>query len=119
MATLHFVCLFVLLCGIQCRPHRAIKDAGVNTYRFSIIADMDRASKVDSETWRSWLKHGTLTVESTPDEDAEFKVSIEWDDEMTELTTHDSEKLRGAELSELIHYNGKLLTVGDKIGIGM
>ena len=35
------------------------------------------------------------------------------------LKTHLSEKGRGAELSELIVFNGKLLTVDDRSGIGM
>jgi soluble calcium-activated nucleotidase 1 len=79
-----------------------------------LIADQDRNSKKDDETWRSWLKTGTLKLSIRQ----RNKVSIKWDDEMTELTTHISEKLRGAELSELIVYNNKLYTVEDKSGIG-
>ena len=38
--------------------------------------------------------------------------------EKVELTSHLSEKGRGAELSELIVFNGKLYTVDDRSGIG-
>lgn len=99
-------CVFAILLGsIQCKPDRP------KQFRIALVADQDKNSRLDDETWRSWLKTGTLTLDANG-------VSIEWDENMTELTTHDSESLRGAELSELIVFNGKLYTVGDKIGIG-
>ena len=44
-------------------------------------------------------------------------VSVRWEGTV-ELTSHISEKGRGAELSELIVFNGKLYTVDDRSGIG-
>ena len=65
----------------------------------------------DSFTWRSYLKTGVLLVRDSG------TMSVQWKDRV-ELTSHLSEKGRGAELSELIVFNGKLYTVDDRSGIG-
>lgn len=44
-------------------------------------------------------------------------MSVRWE-KTVELTSHLSEKGRGAELSELVVFNGKLYTVDDRSGIG-
>lgn len=76
------------------------------------MADPDENSKLDSVTWGSFLKTGTLTVHS------DRTISVEWDKTMIELKSHISEKGRGVELSELIVFNGKLYTIDDRSGIG-
>lgn len=81
-------------------------------FRVGMVADQDENSKVDDVTWKSYLKTGTLTMH----DDGSFSVS--WDRELTKLQTHISEKGRGAELSELIVFNGHLYTVDDRSGIG-
>ena len=63
-------------------------------------------------TWASYFKTGTLTVHS------DRTISVKWDKDAIMLKTHISEKGRGAELSELIVFNGKLYTVDDRTGIG-
>jgi len=83
-------------------------------YRIGIVADPDERSKVDNEpnTWRSYLKVGYLTLSHDRD-----KAYVTWEENVIELNTHLSEGGRGAELSELIVFNGKLLTVDDRSGI--
>ena len=64
----------------------------------------------ESFTWSSYLKTGTLLVHR------DGTVSFKMEDTL-ELTSHLSEKGRGAELSELIVFNGRLYTVDDRSGI--
>lgn len=83
-------------------------------YRIGIVADPDERSKVDSEssTWRSYFKVGYLILSHD-----RSKVQVIWDNKEIELKTHLSEGGRGAELSELVVFNGKLLTVDDRSGV--
>ena len=67
----------------------------------------------DESKWVSYLKTGCLTLGS------DGKLSISWDPKVTTLFSRISEKGRGAELSELVVFNGKLYTVDDRSGIGM
>ena len=73
---------------------------------------MDEKSKVDAKTWGSCLKVGTLTLHK------DWSLSVQWQPDMVELRSHISERGRGAELSELVAFNGKLYTVDDRTGIG-
>ncbi len=85
-------------------------------YRIGAIADLDTDSKVDGEAnvWRSYLKMGFLYY----DDDKGDKVELEWDDgEPLELRSSLSLGGRGMELSELIVFDGKLLTVDDRTGV--
>lgn len=77
------------------------------------MADQDENSKLDATTWQSWFKTGTLIYSAK-----EKTVSVKWDPDKTELRTHLSEKGRGAELSELVVFNGRLYAVDDRTGIG-
>ena len=83
-------------------------------YRIGIVADPDEQSKVDgvSNTWQSYFKVGYLILSHDRN-----RVHISWDENEIELKTHLAEGGRGAELSELIVFNGKLLTVDDRSGI--
>lgn len=88
---------------------------GVYTYRIGIIADLDTDSKSKTELniWRSYLKKGYLSY--TP---SKRTVSVAWDSvEPVELKSGFSLKGRGMELSDLIVFNGKLLSFDDRTGI--
>lgn len=82
-------------------------------YRIGIVADPDERSKVEGEsnTWRSFFKIGHLILSHD-----RTKVHVTWDS-VVDLKTHLSEGGRGAELSELVVFNGKLLTVDDRSGV--
>lgn len=45
------------------------------------------------------------------------KITIEWDEDNIVLKSNNAANNRGMELSELVTYDGKLLTVDDKTGI--
>ena len=83
-------------------------------YRIGIVADPDERSKVDgvSNTWQSYFKVGYLILSHDRN-----RVHVSWDKTEIELKTHLAEGGRGAELSELVVFNGKLLTVDDRSGI--
>ncbi|XP_029346300.1 apyrase-like [Acyrthosiphon pisum] len=85
-------------------------------YRIAIIADLDRnsVSPDEPDTWISYFKEGHLTYKPSDE-----KISIEWDDFESNgdrLKTNLSVNGRGAELSELVTYNSKLITLDDKTG---
>ncbi len=84
-------------------------------YRVAMIADLDEASKVADrkDTWRSYLKRGHFFYDSDAG-----KAAFEWDEGgPVELTGTTSSGGRGMELSELVVFDGKLLTVDDRTGI--
>lgn len=90
---------------------------GVIIYRIAMIADLDTSSKVvktdGSTTWRSYLKKGYLTYVPTKNE-----IQISWDDGApTTLESSFALKGRGMELSELVTFNGKLLSFDDRTGL--
>ncbi|CRK98073.1 CLUMA_CG011442, isoform A [Clunio marinus] len=84
-------------------------------WRIGIIADLDTNSKRQEgkNSYSSFIKRGHLTV-GPSHSTYEFK----WDsDDSTEITSGYSLKGRGMELSELVTFNGKLLTFDDRTGI--
>ncbi|KAM8706149.1 hypothetical protein ACLKA7_010434 [Drosophila subpalustris] len=90
---------------------------GVIIYRIGMIADLDTSSKVEkadgSTTWRSYMKKGYLTYTTTKNE-----IQISWDDGApTTLESGFALKGRGMELSELVTFNGKLLSFDDRTGL--
>uniref|UniRef100_A0A336MT34 Apyrase n=1 Tax=Culicoides sonorensis TaxID=179676 RepID=A0A336MT34_CULSO len=88
---------------------------GIVNYKIAIIADMDTDSKIQTskDEWKSYLKRGFLSYNSRQE-----SVSVNWDDEDTmDLTSSYSNKGRGMELSELVVFNGRLLTIDDRTGI--
>ncbi|XP_001359657.3 soluble calcium-activated nucleotidase 1 [Drosophila pseudoobscura] len=90
---------------------------GVINYRIAMIADLDISSKIakpdGSSTWRSYLKKGYLTFTVSK---AEIKIS--WDDGApTVLESAFALKGRGMELSELVTFNGRLLSFDDRTGL--
>uniref|UniRef100_A0A1L8DXM0 Apyrase n=1 Tax=Nyssomyia neivai TaxID=330878 RepID=A0A1L8DXM0_9DIPT len=88
---------------------------GLQTYRIGIIADLDTESKSKGEknVWRSFLKKGYLKYHPTKE-----TIVVSWDKgDDTELTSSYALKDRGMELSELVTFNGKLLSFDDRTGL--
>lgn len=80
-----------------------------------IIADLDTNSKSKKEkyTWYSYLKKGYLSYSPTKQ-----TVVISWDhNDPVKLTTSFALKDRGMELSELVVFDGRLLTFDDRTGM--
>lgn len=80
-----------------------------------VIADLDTKSKSKSEkaTWYSFLKKGYLSYKPDTKD-----VVISWDRaEPIRLSTQFALKDRGLELSELVVFDGRLLTFDDRTGI--
>ncbi|VEN51606.1 unnamed protein product [Callosobruchus maculatus] len=94
---------------------RPIKTSNMHRFRIGIIADLDTNSKSDKEknTWISYFKTGYLSYNPQ-----KKSVTVAWDPKEPEvLKTSFSLKGRGCELSELVTFNGKLLTFDDRTGI--
>ncbi|XP_017037931.1 apyrase [Drosophila kikkawai] len=90
---------------------------GVINYRIAMIADLDTNSKLKksdgSSTWQSYLKKGYLTYTV-----ARAEIQISWDDGApTVLESAFALKGRGMELSELVTFNGRLLSFDDRTGL--
>lgn len=83
-------------------------------YVLGIIADLDTSSKSnDKHKWISYFKTGYLTYNLNT-----YSVNIKWDVREPEIIeTSYSLKGRGMELSELVTFNGKLLSFDDRTGI--
>lgn len=86
-------------------------------YRIAMISDMDSnsVSTQEAHTWISYFKQGYLTYNPNNNRN----VSIEWDpaNNSIQLKSHFSVNGRGSELSELVTYNGQLITFDDKTGL--
>lgn len=93
-----------------------ISSNGMQTYRIALIADLDKSSKDEQHkyTWRSYLKKGYLSYSSTKNS---VVVSFDNDNGVTELDGGYSLNGRGMELSELVTFNGRILTFDDRTGI--
>lgn len=89
---------------------------GMITFRIAMVADLDTSSKVDSNgatVWRSFLKKGHLSYVAAKDE-----IVITWDaGDPTPLESSFSLKGRGMELSELVTFNGRILSFDDRTGL--
>lgn len=87
---------------------------GVLKYKIALIADLDTDSKVanKSNTWKSLYKRGSFIWDTSQTN----KPTFEWNDEI-EVKGTLSMGGRGMELSELIIFDGKLLTLDDRTGI--
>lgn len=81
-------------------------------YRIAVVADMDKESKLVDNAWISKLKTGWLVY------DRKYKlVEIEWDSSELTLKGSLSQGGRGMELSELVIFDGKLLSFDDRTGV--
>lgn len=93
-----------------------ISSNGMQTYRIALIADLDKNSKDEKHKniWRSYLKKGYLSYSTTKNS---VVVTFDNDQGVTELNSGYSLNGRGMELSELVTYNGHILTFDDRTGI--
>lgn len=85
------------------------------TFRIGIVADLDTNSKSNTKphTYNSFLKRGSLSYNQV-----KGTVKVMWDAQPAQLlmSTY-SHKGRGMELSELIVYDGRMLTFDDRSGM--
>nr|XP_023014999.1 soluble calcium-activated nucleotidase 1 [Leptinotarsa decemlineata] len=94
---------------------RPIRTSNMHTFRIGIIADLDTDSlkKNEKNTWISFFKTGHLNYNPH-----KHSVVITWDLKDPEvLKTNYALKGRGLELSELVTFDGKLLTFDDRTGL--
>eukprot|EP00301_Raphidiophrys_heterophryoidea_P023363 c7276_g1_i2.p1 GENE.c7276_g1_i2~~c7276_g1_i2.p1 ORF type:complete len:419 (-),score=114.48 c7276_g1_i2:109-1251(-) len=83
-------------------------------FNIKIVSDMDKLSKVveDGETkWKAILKQGSLLRRASTN-----TYTITWENSEEMFSLH-SFKGRGMELSELVRFDGRLLTFDDTTGI--
>lgn len=87
---------------------------GMITYRIGLIADLDKNSlKSDMKnSWRSFYKRGHVSYTQ-----ATQHVAVTFDvDKPIELVNQYANNGRGMELSELVTFNGRLLSFDDRTG---
>lgn len=85
--------------------------------QIAIVTDMDQMSKVKNSkkpAWRSVLKRGTVRRFK---DGSELTYDIEWNANEHEIVGVLGEEGRGMEFSELVSFQGKLLTVDDRTGV--
>ena len=94
---------------------KPLVNGDIVTFRIGIVADLDTNSKSPSNkhTYVSYLKTGHLYYNRV-----KKSVQVSWDiREPTLLSSTYSHKGRGMELSELIVYDGRLLSFDDRSGM--
>lgn len=93
-----------------------IEKNGVYTFRIGLIADLDNKSKdpKNSKFWRSYLKFGHLSYDPSLNT---IQLTFNDDENPTEVSGGYSLNGRGMELSELVTFNGRMLTFDDRTGI--
>ncbi|XP_032523983.2 apyrase [Danaus plexippus] len=91
----------------------AYQTGDVYTFRIGIVSDLDTNSKSSSKpnTYHSYFKKGYLSYDPV-----KKYVTVKWDNAILLSSTY-SHKGRGMELSELIVYDGRLLTFDDRSGM--
>nr|AEP27178.1 apyrase-1 isoform 3 [Heligmosomoides bakeri] len=90
-------------------------DASDRTLNIIAITDMDKESRTSPEgyTWRALTRKGQLFVK-----DELAKLEVTWDLSSDQnLTTHLNMKGRAMEMSDLVKFNGHLLSPDDKTGM--
>ncbi|XP_034830566.1 apyrase [Maniola hyperantus] len=93
---------------------KPFRSGDVISYRIGIVADLDTNSKSEKpHTFKSYLKKGFFSYDTVKE-----YASVLWDTRPTMvLSSTYSHKGRGMELSELIVYDGRLLTFDDRSGM--
>lgn len=86
-------------------------------FRVAMITDLDgkSVSTKEANTWYSYFKQGYLTYNAR-----DKNVTVEWDsaaDNGDQIKSDMSKNGRGLELSELVTFNGQLITLDDKTGL--
>lgn len=83
------------------------------SYKIAIISDLDTRSKSQNKnSWYSIMKTGYLSWVPASNE-----LFVIWDQQDTILSSAMSLKGRGMEFSELVTFDGRLLTFDDRTGI--
>lgn len=84
------------------------------TYRIAIVSDLDHDSKLADkrDTWHSLMKTGSFYWNPTNN-----FLSVIWDDRTVILSSSLAMKGRGMELSELVTFDGRLLSFDDRTGM--
>lgn len=101
-----------------------VKDGKVTGYRFGFITDLDELSRIKKPDsiklkFQSHLALGVLNINQ---ESSRYLYNISFDpvegrdDGARQLITGHNEASRGAEFSELVVYDGRLLTMDDRTG---
>jgi soluble calcium-activated nucleotidase 1 len=81
-------------------------------FELAVVTDLDQDSRLpDGKNWRSFLKRGRLLVQ-----DHEGNVRAEWAADAVELHSQLAAGGRSMELSDLVVFDGRLLTVDDRTG---
>ncbi|XP_066139846.1 apyrase [Euwallacea fornicatus] len=94
---------------------RPIKTSSLYTFKIGIITDLDQKSKniEDKSMWNAYFKTGFLSYNPIS-----HNVMITWDRSDPKILKNSySLKDRGMELSELVVFDGRLLTFDDRTGI--
>lgn len=94
---------------------KPIMTKNMHTFKIGIIADLDTnsLSKLEKHTWYSYLKTGYLSYHPQTN-----SIIINWDQKQGNLLKSSyALKGRGSELSELVTFDGKLLTFDDRTGL--
>ncbi|XP_046627067.1 soluble calcium-activated nucleotidase 1 [Neodiprion virginianus] len=84
------------------------------SFRIAIISDLDQESRnlESKDSWYSIMKRGSLLW--VPERNF---ISVTWDDKDIILQSSLAMKGRGMELSELVTFDGRLLTMDDRTGM--
>uniref|UniRef100_A0A182NQS5 Apyrase n=1 Tax=Anopheles dirus TaxID=7168 RepID=A0A182NQS5_9DIPT len=90
-----------------------IVSSGIHSFRIGIIADLDTNSALKKNQWASYYLKGYLSFIPS-----KRSITVSWDDgDPRPLQSGFALKGRGMELSELVVFNGKLLTFDDRTGL--
>lgn len=92
-----------------------VNSDGDSIHRIVVVTDLDHDSKhpTKKNTWRSFMKRGELLISHD-----RKTAAVSWDEEHgVELVSQISAGGRSMELSDLIVFDGNLLTVDDRTGI--
>lgn len=107
----------------QCRYHKynktyplttPVRTSNGITYRIGIVSDLDHDSRSleKKNVWYSIMKTGSLFWNPSTN-----SLTIIWDDRNQVLTSSLTMKGRGMELSELVTFDGHLLSFDDRTGV--
>uniref|UniRef100_A0A2M4A906 Apyrase n=1 Tax=Anopheles triannulatus TaxID=58253 RepID=A0A2M4A906_9DIPT len=90
-----------------------IVSSGIYSFRVGIIADLDTNSAMPKNQWGSFLLKGYLSYIPS-----KRSITVSWDEGSPKaLKSGFALKGRGMELSELVVFNGKLLSFDDRTGL--
>lgn len=83
------------------------------SYRIAIVSDLDKESRslTKKDAWNSYLMKGHLYWSKN------WLMSVTWDSDVVTLSSSLAMKGRGMELSELVVFDGKLLSFDDRTGL--